>query len=94
MEIKHVYYTIIPLKVLHDKRLPAAAKLLYAEIKLLSDIGPCTVTNAYFEKTFDISKSSVKRYLKALKDCGHIKITHEYKDTKELDKRVIIPILK
>ena len=90
---KSKYYAVIPLEVLHDHRLPAIARNMYADILSLSQSnGYCWATNEYFEKTYDISKATVKRHIKALRDSGYIDVVINYASNGEVEKRCITPL--
>ena len=85
------YDIIIPVNVLHDKDLPASAKLLYGEIVALRDEnGCCWASNSYFGSLYKASNKSVSRWIKALVGKGYITSEIEYKEnTKEIIHRCI-----
>ena len=88
---KKGYYAIIPAFVRYDKRLPANAKLLYGELTALSnEKGYCWAGNDYFAGLYEVSKTSVSKWVSALKDAGYIQIQLEYAEgTKQILHRYI-----
>ena len=73
MEDFKSYYAIIPANVRYDKDLPANAKLLYGEITALcNEKGICWATNDYFAKLYDVSKTSISKWISTLVDKGYI----------------------
>ena len=88
---KKGYYAIIPASVRYDKRLPANAKLLYGELTALSnDKGYCWAGNDYFAGLYEVSKTSVSKWVSALRDAGYIQIQLEYAEgTKQILHRYI-----
>lgn len=85
------YYAIIPASVRYDKSLTPNAKLLYGEITALcNDKGYCWAGNDYFAALYDVSKTSVSKWISALRDCGYINIQLEYAEgTKQILHRYI-----
>lgn len=85
------YYSIIPANVRYDRRLTPNSKLLYAEITSLTQMnGRCFASTSYFCDLYGVSKVSVQKWLKNLKDYGYIEITLEYKKgSKEILNRYI-----
>jgi hypothetical protein len=72
---KPQYWAVIPSGVRYDPDLPAAAKLLYAEISSLTDrAGYCFASNAYFVGLFEMSERTLQRHLKTLEARGYIRI--------------------
>lgn len=88
---KKGYYAIIPASVRYDKRLPANAKLLYGELTALSnDKGYCWAGNDYFAGLYEVSRTSVSKWVSALRDAGYIQIQLEYAEgTKQILHRYI-----
>jgi len=88
---KKGYYAIIPASVRYDKRLPANAKLLYGELTALSnEKGYCWAGNDYFAGLYEVSKTSVSKWVSALRDTGYIEIQLEYAEgTKQILHRYI-----
>jgi len=88
---KKGYYAIIPASVRYDKRLPANAKLLYGELTALSnEKGFCWAGNDYFAGLYEVSKTSVSKWVSALRDAGYIQIQLEYAEgTKQILHRYI-----
>jgi len=88
---KKGYYAIIPASVRYDKRLPANAKLLYGELTALSnEKGYCWAGNDYFAGLYEVSKTSVSKWVSALKETGYIEIQLEYAEgTKQILHRYI-----
>lgn len=85
------YYAIIPASVRYDNKLIPSAKLLYGEITALSnEKGYCWASNDYFAKLYDVSKTTIKSWLKSLEDNGHINRRVRYRPgTKEIEIRWI-----
>ena len=90
-ENKKSYYAIIPANVRYDKRLKANAKLLYGELTALSNQeGYCWAGNGYFAPLYDVSKETISRWVKQLKEFNYIRIEYIYKDdSKEIEQRRI-----
>ena len=88
---KKGYFAIIPASVRYDKRLPANAKLLYGELTALSnEKGYCWAGNDYFAGLYEVSKTSVSKWVSALRDTGYIEIQLEYAEgTKQILHRYI-----
>lgn len=85
------YYAIIPANVRYDSSLNANAKLLYGEITALcNQEGYCWASNDYFSKLYGVSKTTISRWVKDLKDNNYINIQLVYKEgTKEIKYRYI-----
>ena len=85
------YYAIIPANVRYDKSLPPNAKLLYGEITALcNEKGFCWATNNYFAELYGVSKTTISRWLRDLKEKSYISIEMIYKEgSKEIDNRYI-----
>ncbi len=85
------YYAIIPANVRYDKSLTPNAKLLYGEITALcNEKGYCWAGNDYFAGLYDVSKTSISKWISALRDCGYINIQLEYAEgTKQILHRYI-----
>ena len=74
--IKAPGYLVVERDLLLDNRLSNTAKLLYAYIVLLTNNASesCYATNRYLAKVFDVSISSIKRYLNELQKTSYITI--------------------
>ena len=85
------YYSITPANVRYDRNLTPNAKLLYGEITALCNKeGFCWATNNYFAELYNVSKTSVSKWISQLEQYGYIKTTLKYKkDTKEIEYRYI-----
>ena len=71
------YYAVLPAAVRYDKRLPPAARLLYAELTALaSREGYAWPTNAYLAELFDVDTRTVKRWLEQLEELGYLTRCH------------------
>lgn len=74
-EEKPAYFGILPAKVRYDNRLSPYAKLIYSEFTALSNkYGYTFATNKYFAELYEVSETSISKYIKSLADCGYIKI--------------------
>lgn len=85
------YYSIIPAHVRYDKDLTPNAKLLYAEItSLCNEYGYCWATNDYFAQLYNVSTTSISKWISSLVQNGYITTQIEYKEgTKQILKRYI-----
>lgn len=90
MEERPNYYAIIPANVRYSDITPNA-KLLYGEITCLCNKeGYCYATNDYFSKLYNVSKISISKWIKELKDNNFIKTEIIYKEgSKEILNRYI-----
>ena len=83
----------LPKEVIKNTNLNDKEKMIYAMILSLSKNQECTVTNAYISKIFNITTIQVSRVINSLKKKGFINVNLIYKqNSKEIQKRVIIPI--
>ena len=84
------YWAVLPAEIRYDDRLPASAKLLYAEISSLTGKdGYCWADNGYFARLYQITERSVRRLLDALAELGYIRIEEERSRHNVLDQRRI-----
>lgn len=85
------YYSVIPANVRYDSNLTPNAKLLYAEItSLCNEYGYCWATNDYFSKLYNVSTTSISKWISSLVQNGYITTEIEYKEgTKQILKRYI-----
>jgi len=85
------FYAIIPASVRYDNDLPANAKLLYGEITALcNQKGYCWAGNSYFAKLYNKDERTIRYWINALRDKGHITIDFELiPGTKEIKNRII-----
>ena len=91
MENKPNYYGIIPANVRYDKRLTPNAKLLYSEITALcNDKGYCWANNKYFADLYEVSTTSISKWISSLIEFGYLTSTINYKEgTKEILHRYL-----
>lgn len=91
MENKPNFYAIIPADVRYDKRLTPNAKLLYGEITALcNDKGYCWASNRYFAELYDVSQTSISKWVNQLIEFNYIKSKIIYKEgTKEILNRYL-----
>lgn len=81
MEQSKAYYAIIPANVRYDKSIPMGAKLLYGEITALcNEKGFCWATNKYFADLYEVTESTIKRWILALEGQGYIIKNIEYEE--------------
>ncbi len=67
------YYGVLPATVRYDKRLPPAARLLYAELTALASYeGYAWPSNAYLAELYDVDTRTVKRWLEQLEKLGYL----------------------
>lgn len=72
---KPSYWAVLPAAVRYDPKLPASAKLLYAEISALTEArGYCYASNEYFLALYGMAERTLQRHLKALEENGYIRI--------------------
>ncbi len=74
MKNKESYYAIIPANVRYCSKLTPNAKLLYGEITALCNKkGYCWATNNHFAKLYNVSKTSISKWISDLEENGFIK---------------------
>lgn len=91
MSEKPSYYGIIPANVRYDKRLTPNSKLLYSEITALCNAkGYCWSTNKYFAELYEVSTTSISKWISSLVEFGYLKSTIKYKEgSKEILHRYL-----
>lgn len=71
----NIKYINIPSELVFDKNIPALAKIIYGQIKVLSHKnGVCKVTNNYFAECNNCSQRTIGRMLKILYKNNYILI--------------------
>ena len=85
------YYSILIAEVRYDKQLTPNAKLLYSEITALSSkTGLCWASNGYFANLYNVSNTTISRWVNQLAKKGFINVRMQYiPNTKQVDKRII-----
>ena len=85
------YYAVIPANVRYARGITPNAKLLYAEITALCNMnGKCNASTQYFADLYEVSKTSIQKWLKTLEDNKFINRCVTYKKgTKEILSRHI-----
>lgn len=72
------YWAILPAGIRYDDRIPANAKLLYAEISSLTGkTGYCFADDAYFAGLYQMTERTIRSLLKVLAENGYIRIERE-----------------
>lgn len=72
------YWAILPAGIRYDDRIPANAKLLYAEISSLTGkTGYCFAPDSYFAALYRMTERTIRSLLKALEAQGYIRIERE-----------------
>jgi hypothetical protein len=68
------FYAVIPASVRYDENLIPNAKLLYGEISAMTGKeGFCWAENSYFANLYDVTTSTISRWISQLEKGGHIK---------------------
>ena len=90
-QIQKNFYAIIPAFVRYDKDLQPNAKLLYGEITALSnEKGFCWAENEYFANLYNVSKTSISKWISSLIKKQYIISEIVYKQgTKEIEHRYL-----
>ena len=85
------YYAVIPANVRYARGITPNAKLLYAEITALCNMnGKCNASTQYFADLYEVSKTSIQKWLKTLENKEFIKREVIYKKgSKEILSRHI-----
>ena len=85
------FYAIIPAFVRYDKDLQPNAKLLYGEITALTnEKGFCWAENEYFANLYNVSKTSISKWISSLIKKQYITSEIVYKQgTKEIEHRYL-----
>lgn len=93
MEVQKSFYSIIPATVRYDMTLSNSCKLLYAEITALcNEKGYCWASNSYLAESFNVSKSTIKRWIGQLKEQGYIyiELVKKSRKTIEVERNIYI----
>jgi len=85
------YYAVIPASVRYDKNIPQGAKLLYGEISsLCNKEGYCWAGNEYFVNLYQTTEKTIRNWIGALRDAGHITVSFTYvSGKKEIESRIL-----
>lgn len=71
----NIKYINIPSKLVFDSNIPALAKIIYGQLKVLSyKNGVCEISNNSLSKWNNCSERTITRIIKNLKDNGYIEI--------------------
>ena len=72
------YWAVLPAGIRYDDRIPANAKLLYAEISSLTGkTGYCFAPDAYFAGLYRLTERTIRSLLRALEEQGYIRVERE-----------------
>lgn len=89
--MKKSYYAVIPANVRYDQELTPNAKLLYGEITALcNQEGYCWANNSYFAELYNVSNTTISKWISQLVVKGYITREINYKEgSREVDKRYL-----
>ena len=91
--IRSSYYAIIPAYIRYNKELKFAERLLYGEITALSNKqGYCFASNRYFANLYDVSISTISRWISHLVELNTLYVEVVRNDKKEIIERRIYVI--
>ena len=75
--MKNTHYIIVPAVVRYDGRLPLGSRLLYGEIKALSNKhGFCFASNGWFAERYDVTDVTISNWISKLKKYKYITISY------------------
>lgn len=84
------YYAVIPATVRYDTKLKAAEKLMYGEITSLTNrMGYCFANNKYFANLYNVSLSTISRWISNLAKLKYIEVELIRNEKKEITERRI-----
>lgn len=84
------YYAVIPAHIRYNKELKFGERLMYAEITALSNKeGYCYAKNKYFADLYDVSQSTISRWISHLAELNSIEVQIIRNDKKEIIERRI-----
>lgn len=79
---------VIPANVRYDDELKPAEILMFGEISALTrNTGYCWASNDYFKKFLGVTDRTVQRYIRNLKDRGHIYVVHPDNSTRRIYRK-------
>ena len=88
--IQSNYYAIIPAYIRYNKELKFAERLLYGEITALSNKqGYCFASNRYFANLYDVSMSTISRWISHLVELNSLHVEVIRNEKKEIVERRI-----
>lgn len=83
--MKSINNLYIPEYIIKDNELPANAKLLYSKIaEHCMQYGFCNLSNRYFSEIFNVSTTSISKWISALENQNYIMTKTEYMDNSNL----------
>lgn len=90
------YFSIIPARVRYDNDLSSSEKLLYSELTALANYkGYCYATNRYFAQLYNVSISTVSRWISKLEKKHYIYCSYSKKpNSKEQFRKIYITNLE
>lgn len=89
-DIQVNYYAIIPAGVRYNRELKFAERLLYGEITALSNAkGYCFAKNKYFANLYNVSISTISRWISHLAELNYINVELIRNENKEIIERRI-----
>tara|TARA_Y100001951_G_scaffold84898_1_gene74538 strand:- start:488 stop:772 length:285 start_codon:yes stop_codon:yes gene_type:complete len=75
--VKQAKFIVIPAVVRADRSLPDGAKILYGDIKALSNKhGYCFASNGHFAKLFGKTDITISNWISKLKKAGFITVNY------------------
>jgi len=87
--LKNTHYIIVPAVVRYDGRLPLGSRLLYGEIKALSNKhGFCFASNGWFAERYDVTDVTISNWISKLKKYKYIQISYNP------HRRMFVPLMK
>lgn len=89
-DIRANYYAIIPASIRYNKELKFGERLMYGEITALSNKeGYCYAKNKYFADLYDVSQSTISRWISHLAELKSIDVQIIRNEKKEIIERRI-----